>query len=378
MTMKQSLQTLEYFFPRDFVASLPEESFLHKLLREQHSRAKIQRQHISDCLKLALSYKLADADLRARLKKADWESFAAAINELKCAKLLERLFGIDSLRWHPQGRKGRVGEFEIVSGNLIKPIFVEVKTIFPRELERIEECVMDKLRQYAEEVDVPCFLHVTVRKPSDLEDFSGKRFKRFLRQELSKLNIEDTEKSHKLPDYSDDRTGLRLEIETLSIPGKSGLQSCHIGIIGGSARFIKDEDYIHHSLQRAYEKLRKGQQPCLVLLCSSTEFPIDEDAMLNALLGTLAVRYQLITGAAVSGSEPETIRQPNGFYQPRRKRKLSATGFYQENFTEEGIESELEIYHNPWAANPLDYSIFEGKDVRQLIKVEEGRMEWRN
>jgi len=100
--------------------------------------------------------------------------------------------------------------------------------------------------------------------------------------------------------------------------------------------------------------------------------------MLNALLGTLAVRYQLITGAAVSGSEPETIRQPNGFYQPRRKRKLSATGFYQENFTEEGIESQLEIYHNPWATNSLDYSIFEGKDVRQLIKVEEGRMEWRN
>jgi len=249
--MKQSLRALEYFFPRDFVASLPEESFLYKLLREQHSRAKIQRQHIGDCLKLALRYKLADADLMARLKKPDWESFAAAINELKCAKLLERLFGVDSLRWHPQGRKERVGEFEVVSGNLSKPIFVEVKTIFPRELERIEERVRDKLCQYAEEVDVPCFLHVTVRKPGDLEDFSGKRFKRFLRQELSKLNIEDTEKPHKLPDYSDDRTGLHLEIETLSIPRKSGLQSSHIAVIDGEARFVKDEDYIHHSLQRA-------------------------------------------------------------------------------------------------------------------------------
>jgi hypothetical protein len=376
--MKQSLGALEYFFPPDFAASLEEESFLHRLLRAQDLRAKIWRQHVNDCLELALRYKLEGPDLEARLRKGDQEAFSATINELTCAKFLEGLFGIDSLHWHPQGRKGKVGEFELVSSSLSKPIFVEVKTIVSRELERMEERVMDKLRQYAEEVAVPCFLHVTVKKPGDSEDFSGKRFKGFLRQELSKLNIEDTEKSHKLPDYSDDKTGLYLEIETLSIPGKSRLQSCHIGIIGGEARFIKDEDYIHHSLQKAYEKLREEQQPCLVLLCSSTEFSIDEDAVLNALLGTLAVRYQLITGVAVSASEPETIRQPNGFYQSRRNRKLSATGIYQENFTEEGIESELEIYHNPWAASPLDYSIFEGKGVRQLIKVEEGRMEWRN
>ena len=167
-------------------------------------------------------------------------------------------------------------------------------------------------------------------------------------------------------------------IETLSIPMKSSLQSCHIGIIGGEARFVKDEDYIHHSLQRAYEKLQEGQQPCLALLCYSTEFPIYEEAVLNALLGTLAVRYQLITGVPVSASKSETIRRPNGFYQPRRNRRLSATGVYEENLTEKRMEAKLDIYHNPWAANPLDYSILGGESVRQLIKVSEGHMEWRD
>jgi hypothetical protein len=327
-------------------------------------------------LELALRYKLEGSDLEARLRKGDQEAFSATINELACAKFLEALFGIDTLRWHPQGRKRQVGEFELVLTNLSKPIFVEVKTIVARELERMEKRIMDKLSRYTEEVDIPCCLRVTIRKLGDSEDFSGKRFKRFLGQELNKLNIKDTEKSDKLPDYSDDRTGLYLEIETLSIPRKSGLQSCHIGIIGGEARFVKDEDYIHHSLQKAYEKLREEQQPCLVLLCSSTGFSIDEDAMLNALLGTFAVHYQFITGVAVSTSEPETIRQPNGFYQSRKNRKLSASGVYQENITEEGIKSGLEIYHNPWAASPLDYSIFRGKGVRQLIKVGEGHTEW--
>ena len=376
--MKQSLQALRLFFPADFVASLSEESFLYRLLCVQHSKAETWRQDINDCLELALRYKLKDADLKARLQKGDWETFSAAINELRCAKFLEGLFGIGSLRWHPRGREGKVGEFEVVLGNLDKPIFVEVKTIVPRELEEMEERVKDKLRQYAEQVDIPCLLQVTIRKAGNLGDFNGGKFKKFLGEELSKVNIGDIEKVHKLPDYRDEGTGLHLEIGILPTLEELRLQSCRIGIIGGEARFSEDHVYIRHSLKRAVSQLPK-EKPCLVLLCSSTGFPIDEDDMLNALQGTLAVRHELITDELASNTrEPEAFRQPDGFYQPRRNSRLSATGAYQGNFTEKGIQGKLQIYHNPWAANPLDYYIFEGKDVRQLIKVEEGRMEWRN
>jgi len=355
---------------------LPEERFLHKHLCEQEPWARIWRQHINDCLELALRHDLADADLIARLQKGDWEAFSATINELRCAKFLEKLFGSGSLRWHPPGRKEKVGEFEVVLSNLDKPIFVEVKTIVPRELEKMEERVKDKLRQYAEQVDIPCFLDVTINKAGGLEDFSGSKFKKFLREELSKVNIKDIEKFRKIPDYRDERTGLYLEIGILPIPGEPRVQSCHIGIISGEARFFENHVYIRHSLKKAERQLSKGEQPCLVLLCSSTEFSIEERDMLNALLGTLAVRfYRLSDGSA---SERKPFRQTDGFYQPRRNKNSSATGFYQENFTEKGIESKLEIYHNPWAASPLDHSIFEGKGVRQLIKIDEGCMEWRD
>lgn len=375
--MEQSLQALKLFFPPDFVALLSEESFLYKLLCEQHPKAETWRQDVNDCLELALRYKLNDADLKARLQKGDWETFSAAINELKCAKFLEGLFGIGSLRWHPMGRKEKVGEFEVVLSNLDKPIFVEVKTIGLRELEKMEERVKDKLRHCAEQVDIPCLLHAGVKKAGNLEDFNGGKFKKFLREELSKVDTGDIEKVHKLPNYSDERTGLYLEIGILPILGELRLQSCRIGIISGEARFSEDHVYIRHSLKKAKSQLPK-EKPCLVLLCSSTGFPIDEDDTLNALFGALGVRYPLISDKSTPAIEPKPFRQPDGFYQPRGNSRLSVTGVYQESFTEKGIQGKLQIYHNPWAANPLDYSIFEGKDVRQLIKVEEGCMEWRN
>jgi hypothetical protein len=375
--MKQSLGALEYFFPPDFAASLAEESFLRRLLCAQDSRAKIRRQHISDCLEVALRYKLASADLEARLRKGNHETFSATINELKCAKFLEGLFGIGSLRWHPQGRKGKVGEFEAFLSNLDAPIFVEVKTIVRRELERVEDRIVYELRQCAEEVAIPCSLNVTIKKAGCSDAFSKKGFRKFLETELRKVNVGNAEKVQTLPDYRDERTSLHLEIRTSPIPG-ARLQACVIGIIAGESRFSEDHVYIRHSLKKAEEKLPK-EKPCLVLLCSSTGFPIDQDDMLNALLGTLAVRYELITDELASNTrEPEAFREPDGFYQPRRNRKLSATGVYEENFTEEGVEGKLEIYHNPWAANLLDYSIFGEKGVHQLIKVSEGHMQWRN
>lgn len=375
--MKESLQALEYFFPPAFVASLPEENHLRKLLCEQRSKAKVWRQHINDCLELALRYGLADADLKGRLKK-DWETFIAAINELRCAKFMGELFGIDSLHWHPQGQRGRIGEFEVCLSNLDKPIFVEVKTIFPRELERIENQIMDKLHRYAEQVAIPCFLDVTIKDVGNLEDFSGRRFKKFLREELSKMNVGDVESFHKLPDYEDGGTGLHLEVGIFPTSPEATLQNCHIGVIGGEARFLENHVYIRHSLRKAEAQLPEGKQPCLVLLCCSTGF-IDEVDMLNALFGTLGIRYPIITNVAASASEPESIRQPDGFYQPWGNKKVSGTGLYRENLTERGIESKLEIYHNNlWARNPLDYSIFKGKGVRQLmVKINEGTYKYK-
>ena len=147
---------------------------------------------------------------------------------------------------------------------------------------------------------------------------------------------------------------------------------------GGGARFVQNEVYINHSLYKAYRQLPTGRQPCLVILCSSTAFPIDEHSMLNALLGALSLRYYQSNDRTAKVPEPETVRQPNGFFQPRRNRKLSAVGVYGEKLTETGMETNLEIYHNPVGSNPIPDSTFMNmKDgVRQLVKANDTEMKW--
>jgi len=379
--MTKSLEALYYFFHPDYIELLPKESLLYRLLTEQRSEVAVWREYTNDCLELALRYELADADLVARLRKDDWESFTSTMNELRCAKLLEDICGINSLRWHPEGRRGKVGEFELTLKGSDAPIFIEVKTVFPRYEDRLEGQIRSKLRSYTEKVPIPSFLSVTIKELGMAEDFSGRKFKNFLERELIKLDLTNTTvvkaSRMKLPDYLDDSTGLHLEIAVTPVsPDK--LQNCHIGDLGfNELKPVENEDYIRHSLKKAYVQLPKGQRPCLVILCSETEFPIDEDDMLNALLGTLAFRItRSKNGTYVR--DAQSIRKPDGFFQTKCNKKLSAVGLYRNRHRDERIKCTLEIYHNPFAVNPIDIKIFEDKGVRQLVKINETEMGWSN
>ncbi len=374
--MSSTLENYKYinkFFPVDFIVSLVEDNFLYRLLVDEAPRADVWRQDIDDCLELAYRYNLVDADLEARLMKGDRESWQATINELVVAKLMEKIFKIGCLRWHPQGRKKKVGEFELVLNEKDIIIFVEIKTVFPREMEKLEQRIIEKLSHYAEQVHIPSFLNVHIQMPGISESFSGKKFKNYLTQEISQLNSDDSgQNSFKLPDYKDNSTGLHLKIETLQIAIRREDTNCHIGIIGGEARTLENEEYIKHSLRKAYEQLPSGGQPCLVVICPSTAFPIDEDDMLIALLGHLAVRFYRRNGEPIT--KPATIRMPDGFFQPRRYRKISAVGLYKGR----NIDKPLEIYHNPFGANPIPDSSFINikAGVRQLAKVSNTEMTW--
>ncbi|MQY56318.1 MAG: hypothetical protein GH152_03740 [Dehalococcoidia bacterium] len=346
---------------------------MYKLLTDEDPRIDKLRNNVNECLELAYRYDLVDADLEARLKRGDRESWQANINELVVAKLMEEIFGIGCLRWRPQGRKKRVGEFELVLNEKDIPVFVEIKTVFPRELEKLEHRIIEKLSRYAEQVPIPTCLNVHIQMPGISESFSSKKFKNYLTQELSALNSNVLGKnSFKLPDYKDNSTGLHLKIETLQITPRKDEKNCHIGIIGGEARSLENEVYIIHSLRKAYEQLPRGKQPCLVMICPSTAFPIDEDDMLNALLGHLAVRFYRHDHKPVT--KPETFRQPDGFFQPRRNRKVSVVGLYKGR----NVEKRLEIYHNPFAINTIPDSTFMDMKmgVRQLVKASNTEMKW--
>lgn len=364
-------QYLIRLLPPEFVASLKEEDYLYRLLTDEDSELDALRNSVNECLELAYRYDLVDADLEARLKKGNQESWQAAMNELSVARIMEGIFGEGCLQWHPQGKKQKVGEYELVTNKIDTSIFIEVKTVFPRDMERLENRIIYKLRRYAEQVPIPSFLNVHIEVPGTSESISGKKFKIFLSRELSAINPNDlAEKESKLPDYKDDSTGLHLKIETLAIKPKKEEQDCHIGIIGGGVRSLENEEYIKHSLSKAYGQLPSGENPCLVIICPSTAFPIDADDMLDALLGHLAVRYYWQNGETTK--EPETIRKPDGFFQLHRNRKVSAVGLYKGR----NVENPLEIYHNPCGRNPIPDSIFMKEGIRQLVKASDTEMKW--
>jgi hypothetical protein len=373
----ENYKYLNKFFPADFIESVTQDNISYRFLVDEDPRANVWRQEIDDCLELAYRYDLVDADLEARLKKGDRESWSATINELRVAKTLEAFFGGDCLRWHPKGYENKVGEFELVLSQADKPIFIEVKTVFPRELERLEERIIEKLQGFAEQVPITSFLSVHIVSPGTSESFSGRKFKDFLARKLSSINPEDLkQKNIKLPDYKDKNTGMHLEIETLPIIPSNEEATSHIGMIGGEARSLANEEYIKHSLTKAYAQLPRKKQPCLVILCPSTAFPIDERNMLDALLGSLVIHFYQYTGEKTKVPPPETLRKPNGFYHPQRNRRLSATGLYQEGYFKNDVEQGVEIYHNPFALNSVSQSLFRGKVVRQLVKKNDQEMEW--
>lgn len=358
---------LKSLFPSDYVASLSEDSFLYRLLVEQRPELDTWRQHINGCLELAYRYDLVDADLEARLKKGDWEIWEAAISELKVAKFIEGHLGIDNLQWHPKGRKRKVGEFEIILSSLNVPIFVEVKTILPRDLENLEQRVYDKLRNCIKEVALPFAIIIHLESAGETENFSERYLKKFLAEELSKLSTEDLAKIYELPDYQD-RTGLHLQIHASA---STKHKNCYLGACSFNARQMNGSDYARHSLNKAYTKL-KGTHPCLVILCPSPNHLVDEDDMLNAWLGTET--FVITFGGDGSVINTKTTRKPDGFFQNRPK--ISAVGLYKEDTSKEIITGNLELYHNPLAANPLSESIFRGRGARQLVRKNEAAMEW--
>lgn len=365
-------QYLTRLLPPEFVASLTEEDYLYRLLTDGDSKLDDWRNDADECLGLAYRYNLVDADLEARLKKGNEESWQSTMNELCVARLLEEVFGTGCLRWHPQGKNQKVGEYEVITNKISTSMFVEVKTVFPRDMERLENRIIHKLRRYAEQVPIPSFLNVLVEDLGTSESISGRKFKTFLSRELSAIGPNDLVKTEsRLPDYEDGSTGLHLRIETLPIKPKKNEKSCHIGLIGGGARFVDNEAYVKHSLNKAHGQLPTGGEPCLLVICPSAGFPIDEDDMLNALLGRLAVRYYYRHDGKPT-KEPDTIRKPDGFFHPHRNQKVSAVGLHKPRNT----ENRLDMYHNPCTTNPIPKSVFVKKGIRQLIRVSDTEMKW--
>ncbi len=371
------LEAFRAVFTDEAIAKMPSDSLLRSLVTEKHPNFTIWRTEMNSCLELAQRYDVLDADLIARITNADYSVHKAALNELKVAGYLEGKFGTDSLKWHPDNIKGGKGEFALYYTSE-QAIFIEVKTIFPREQESLKSCIIDKLRKYTEQVKLPYVLDITIKDTGTSENISGQRYKNYLVQELQGKTIESLNgEPCALGDYCDRSTGMVLNVSLLPlIRRKNDGRGCIVGVIGGEAGFLADDDYVKHSLDKAYEQRPLEDIPFLVILCCNTAFPIDEHSMSDALFGSSALRYYQSEGLEASIREPEWFRRLNGVYHPTHRRNLSATGLYIERFVDPSLEKKFEIYHNPFSTRQIQPDVFANRCDRQLIKKNDTEMEW--
>lgn len=114
--------------------------------------------------------------------------------------------------------------------------------------------------------------------------------------------------------------------------------------------------------------------PYLIVISAETNFPARTKHEFAALFGTIALNLH------PDGQVSET-RKPDGLFtltqngEPRYKR-VSAVLVYRFKWTESGHEHRIHIFHNPYAAKPIDPGLF--PDISQFVRQDKDRMAWTN
>lgn len=335
------MKLIETVYPQDFCRGLdPTLSdacrYLHRVFVDTDEWSLTQQDRLEGLLQLADRHGQLHADTQRRLKSPAPEQFWGKLNELVVASIFEsRGYKVE---FNPQGRLRREGEFLLF---LSEAVFVEVKTMFPRALEKAEERWVEKLCRVAQRLDYPAWVNIEVVKHPN-SDFQTRRFGRFLARVLP--DMARSGKAGRGVRYEDSNSGLEA-IVTLMAKLPSGPVEASPAI---GPKWLKNDRYIRASLQAASGQL-PPHMPCLVVLCDKLEFPASSRDFCNALYGTLGYLWNGVTQRGIGAA-----RSADGFLSPGGHRRVSVVAQLDELGESQNPYSELVFYHNPWARRPLE------------------------
>ncbi len=302
---------------------------LWSLLFGAHHELDAYRTELEALLVHAKDTDLLSDELISRLRSRNPVTRCGARAQLEVASLFSEL----SIPWtqDPQGRPGRIGDFEI---SIDRPIFTEVKAIFDRDDGVIREFISTKLWMLTERAlnqSESCWL-VTSRIRTFAMNFDGQHFSRWIRRRLAKgVPFEE--------EYSSS-TGLLVLVSGNPRDDESAhLQS-------PPATDVSAHIYIRQSCEKAYEQL-PDDRPTLVVLRSFLSVRCGEYDMINALYGQRQLSINLRT------HERSEARAPDGFISPTRHRRVSAVAHLDVRGGERGHTYRLDFYHNPFARHPI-------------------------
>jgi hypothetical protein len=244
-------------------------------------------------------------------------------------------------------------------------LFVEAVLARESDTKLAQDRVLRALSDALEPVEGPFHVIVTPLGPWDGR-FSRKKVRQFLQDQVRELEQHPDEPERPVTYSQDEHLPLRFDI----------LRTDTVGPVVGAWMVTGDTAVMvttHLTLAEAIDKkvTRYGQLglPYVVAVQAFTDFPAESRSIRQALFGTEAVTFRYRPGEF---EYLGTTTHRNGIFsslgaqgKPIRTR-LSAVAFYRH--WSDGVENhrhELAIFHNPFAAQPLDPTTFEG--VPQLL-----------
>jgi hypothetical protein len=302
---------------------------------------------------------MADADILGRLKSGDSFSINSARAELEVNQVFSEV-GV-SIAPRPTGYRNHVGDLELA---LVPAVFVEIKAIMDREFEGIEGKIWHKLGTVTDSTLGPS-VPVMLRMLSPARDFRGAAYSQWLRDFLRPpfLNKEGIYR---------DRSGLVVEAKVLGEPDPDD-DSGPSALPWTGVRDVHNHEYYRASLEDAYEQLPDDGRAAIIVIRSFLSFGPDDYGVERAVLGTNSVVIPAVGAAYAS-------RQGDGFFWASRRERASAVGLLKSKWSSSGpdacAELTLDLYHNPMARNPVDWTQLRGPRIRHLIPISATEMQW--
>jgi len=315
----------------------------------------------------------AKPDILSRLRSTNSHYHFGAYFELVLYAYLKDLGFCVS--FHPKIAEGEPDL--LVSGkNLIKPIVIEVATVFDEPQQEKEE---QKFNIILEKLDsIEHYYSVIISNESEQipDDVNYDKLRYFIESQLSSLYSRAISNPQEF-EYKEG--GLKLKLTALPNLDKSSI----IFGYGGQARFI-GTDQLRRAIKKKITKYKSVKELGLsfIVALNLANVPAGEAGLLNVLFGDRVVRIKRNRkGEPINVEEGRNFK---GLFTPKpglggkaQNTRLSAVLNIVSKWPERNMNEpvkrvhNIRIIHNPGASNPLDIDVFKGLPQFTLLSEDD-------
>jgi len=176
-------------------------------------------------------------------------------------------------------------------------------------------------------------------------------------------------------DLTDVHLGTQYILKIIILPRyHNSTQSVSVGGMISGAHELTIGKRVRDALEQKAGKYGSINMPFIIAIHGAGQFPVKTSDELDALFGDRIWNV-------LSGSQAIEMRKPNGFFTCEqeggyRHQDVSAVLFYRFKWLGDTHAHMAHIYHNPYAAKPVNPELFPG--LPQALLDDDGILKWIN